>query len=321
MRVLHISRGLCPRITKLAYVQQKRGMHTYWGGLTNPSFQRTFPFRQMFIGDDMRFGGVSQIIRKQAGKVDLFHVHTHIMDTAILDDVIRLAKKPVIWDCHDDPIYYKSDAPKLTPTECFEGTVYRTYCPKDWFQAPQVPQYTAIIATGLSDVPGHFRYWLPVFKAFHDLGIRVKCYTPSVITNEYREIAEMREAIDLRYLLEEMSWSAFGICGAPVPSKNIDEAYPNKLFEYVAAGIPVLCFGKNLAMSQVIETHELGVCIDSVDDIPMAMERIQNENMRKNVLLNRHRFTMDSQEPIVRQFYEGVIFDKLRKHAPETIIQ
>ncbi len=307
MRICHVSRGACPRILKLAYVQKKAGHEIHWVGYTPPSYQTTLPFKYFHQAQEIRFGGIGKTIGELNDKVDIFHVHTHLFDTEILDHVRAAAKKKVVWDRHDNAAY-QSDAPMLCPTEAFGGTVYKTYVPRDWWPRAKDPEYDMVIATGLSSVESHFRYWLPVFKTFKEAGIRIRCYTNSIIPDHYSEYAEMNGPIDVVDLLQEMSKARFGLCGTLNKGPIIDDAHPNKLYEYIAAGIPVVCLGKDMAMSKVVEFYKLGAVIEKAEDIVSALEYIETNGIRENVVENRARFIMDSQEPIVMNFYKKVLY-------------
>lgn len=307
MRICHVSRGACPRIVKLAHVQQAKGHKTHWIGYTPPSYQTTLPFDSIQIIDDGRFGGIKECIDAMNGQVDVFHVHTHLYDTFIAEYVRSYAQKKVVWDCHDKGAI-EMPLPKLTPTEAFGGTTYKTYIPKAWFATPKDPKFSLVIATGLSEIDGHFRNWLDTFKKLQGYGLRVRCFTNSAITKEYQEAAEVLPPIDVVDLISEMSYSLAGLCGSPHKAPIMEDAQPNKLYEYVAAGIPSICFGRDTAMAKVIETYQLGAVINKPEDIFDALEFIEREHIRDNVLEQRHRFNMESQERIVADFYERVMY-------------
>lgn len=310
--VCHVSRNLCPRMVKLAYVQQNAGLKTHWIGEVAPTFQKTIPFSTIAVADEIRFGGFQNVLRNIETHVDLFHVHTHLRDSHILEQIVSHAKKPFVVDCHDDTQMAESSwlTHRLGPTRHLageNGVVYHSYCPADWFQPPWTPKHDFIIATGLSDKPGHFRYWLDVFTTMHKYANKVVCYTPSLITDEYAKIADMHGPIDIQDLIIEMAQSCFGLCGSPHPDANMINADPNKLYEYIAAAIPVICLGKKHDMVQTINRNRIGVAIDSIEEIADAVRYIHTSGIHENVIKVRDRFTMESQEPLVREFYNSVL--------------
>ena len=301
-RVCHVSRGLCPRMVKLAYVQKKKGMHLSWIGRNPPRFENTIPFEQIEIGDQLRFGGLKRLVDALNGSVDLFHVHTHLMDSSILDEVIENTVKPVVWDKHDEPeIVPRSDAKWI-----LDWNSYRSYCPLDWFASAR-PGSGAFIATGLSDVPGHFRYWVETFRELGDTGHKVTLATASKIVKAYSDVATILEPMDIRDLIELASGFDVGICGSPHPNQNMLAAKPNKLFEYIAAGIPVICFGRMHEMVKIIEEYGLGVAISEPREFPKALEYIQERGIRDNVVRFRQEFTMEAEEVIVDRTYQQAL--------------
>lgn len=315
MKICHVSRGLCPRMVKLAYCQQQAGDDTYWIGQNPPTFQKTTPFDEMIEIDAIRFGLMKKAVDKMNEECDLFHVHTHMRDNFILEEVLKYAKKPYVWDCHDKP-----DFPLPNPTENImapnqelagdNGLVYNTYCPKGWFTEPHNPTFDLVIATGLSNVAGHYRDWLRTFKTVKEMGYDLFCFTASNLykDDEYCQVASIREAIDIRELIVDgMSFARAGLCGSPHPDENMLSAWPNKLFEYLAAGIPVICLGSQHAMANFIKAYGIGAVIDSIEDLPGAFQYIKAFECRKRVLEVRHQFTMESQLEQINRFYEKVL--------------
>lgn len=291
---------------KLAYCQQAYGDSVNWIGEHEPVFQ-TVNFRQIEYDVGPRFGDLIPAIEKMHPHTDLYHVHTHLTDRDVLEQVLKYAKKPVIWDCHDRPQWIMSNAPqdRLAPVDELKGingTVYRTYCPKDWFSIPKRGNGKIVISTGLADRP-HFRYWLPAFQEMRKAGADVTCYTQSQVSKDYQEAATMKHPLPCRELVQQVSEYSAGLCGSPYPDQNMLSAYPNKLFEYIAAGIPVICVGREHAMAKFIEDNKIGVAIGDPASIMVALDMIEHDNLRANVIAIRDKFSMDTQVDKVTQFY------------------
>lgn len=98
----------------------------------------------------------------------------------------------------------------------------------------------------------------------------------------------------------------------PVP--NHINAQPNKIFEYMAAGIPVIASNFPL-WSKIIDEHQCGLCIDPMDPkaIAEAIQQINDnpskartmgENGRKAVL---SQFNWGNEEKKLFSFYENIL--------------
>lgn len=96
-----------------------------------------------------------------------------------------------------------------------------------------------------------------------------------------------------------------------LPTPNHLNSYPIKMFEYMAAGIPVIASNFKL-WSEIIEEIRCGLCVDpnNVDEISKAIKyimdnpeeaRTMGENGRKAVL---DKYNWCTQEEILLQLYE-----------------
>lgn len=309
MKICHISRALCSRMVKLAYAQQHAGHQTYWVGENLITYQKTIPFLGCFIGQGLRFGGIEGHIRNFNKIVDIFHVHTHIKDTHLLD-IEQTATKPWVWDCHDLPEYPATFYPDFSPTESLGGEVYRTYCPEDWFATPKVPNNNIAIATGLSNIPGNFRYWFDVFKDITKQHLLI-CFSESDVftVSAYNQLGYnfWKMNVDIRAMIEQISHCKAGLCGSPYPDKNMLSAFPNKLFEYMAAGIPAICFGRKHEMAAWIEDNGVGTSIDDVSELSKALKYLEDNHCRQRVWEIRSQLTMESQLPRVMGVYDKIL--------------
>lgn len=265
--VCHVSQALCPRIIKLATVF---GNHK-WIGAQELSFQDPSCFTEYAIGRELRFGGISDALEKI--ECDIYQVHTHGKDEGLVPQVMGRGK-PVIWDVHDyyGEGTYKPDmifaAAPAIGRQVSADLVYFTLCPEK-FKAWEKFEVDVVICTGLSNIPNTFRYWADVFGAIVDAGYSLRVFSSSVRTEPYRNF-DIRGPLPVAELIGELAKGRVGLAGSPFPDWNMLGAYPNKLFEYGAAGIPVVWWGSKHEIVPWLRMFKQGVC-DDIEGFKIAI--------------------------------------------------
>jgi glycosyltransferase involved in cell wall biosynthesis len=116
--------------------------------------------------------------------------------------------------------------------------------------------------------------------------------------------AFMIPPVEYPFLLRELTRFRWGLAGGPVRHTQWDTAMPNKLFEYLAAGIPVIAFNA-MEVEEFVKEHGVGVVLEDFRDIP----RIYNDSDRykKVVMEKRWQFTMENQVDKIIQMYNKLL--------------
>jgi glycosyltransferase involved in cell wall biosynthesis len=111
-------------------------------------------------------------------------------------------------------------------------------------------------------------------------------------------------------LLEFTSSADYGVAFLEDISLSDRYCLPNKLFEYIAAGLPVI--GSGLPeLKKFIDENQVGVAASS-NDIEgfigafKEILRVDNVEFRKNILIARQRFNWSSQEEILFYLYKNL---------------
>ncbi|MCP4249140.1 MAG: glycosyltransferase family 4 protein, partial [bacterium] len=80
----------------------------------------------------------------------------------------------------------------------------------------------------------------------------------------------------------------------------------NKLFEYIACGLPVLSF-PHRALSRFLKDHDLGLVIEMIPGIAQRLRGAAAERARNTVRRRHHDFTMEANLPRVLEIYEQLL--------------
>lgn len=105
-------------------------------------------------------------------------------------------------------------------------------------------------------------------------------------------------------LMKEIGAFDWGFVGTDCDSPQSQSAMANKMFEYVAAGIPVIVMNSK-EMGAWVEKHEVGVHIKSTAEIPGIYSL--HKEFRPVVQEKQNQFTMESQVISIMEFYWKVL--------------
>ena len=199
--------------------------------------------------------------------------------------------------------------------------VYANYIPERFIPKtlPRVDRNIAdrpirIVYEGfVSNNSGHYDL-RTIFSRLAAEGIEVHIY-PSRGNLDYQTLADKvpnivyHQSLSPEELYQEITRYDFGWAGFndTLNRVHLDTALPNKLFEYIACGLPVISF-PHKAIRRFLETHRVGLVIESLSGLD---ERLRNQEMvavRANVRRLRWDFTVEGNlgciVNIYRQLYE-----------------
>jgi len=136
-------------------------------------------------------------------------------------------------------------------------------------------------------------------------GTRDKAYQRMAEDNEF---IHYHGHLDQRTLLDEITQYDYGWAGFNTNDKNIshlDVALPNKAFEYVACGLPVLAF-PHKTLKRFIERNMVGLIFDDIEEMASKLKEDEMESITNRVLDSRHKFTVEANIGKVIQHYERI---------------
>ena len=115
--------------------------------------------------------------------------------------------------------------------------------------------------------------------------------------------------VDQRILLQEITQYDYGWAGFNANERNeghVDSALPNKIFEYLASGLPILAF-PHKTIKGFVEEHEVGLVFNDLDDMVNQLKnRETSTRLRENAIAARHGFTVERNINKVADLYRNV---------------
>jgi len=136
-------------------------------------------------------------------------------------------------------------------------------------------------------------------------GTRDKAYQRMAEDNEF---IHYHGHLDQRTLLDRITQYDYGWAGFNTNDKNIshlDVVLPNKAFEYVACGLPILAF-PHKTLKRFIERNMVGLVFDDIDEMASKLKEDEMESITNRVLDSRHKFTVEANIGKVIQHYERI---------------
>ena len=163
----------------------------------------------------------------------------------------------------------------------------------------------------LSTNGGHYDL-REIFRELVATGASLDVY-PSRDVPEYGELAARvrgltyHETVDPATLLHRLPLYDFGWAGFNdgLNAAHIDTALPNKLFEYLAAGLPVLALGHK-AIARFLKKRRLGIALDAPSALAEALAQNDMEELRRRVSAAREAFTVEANATQIAQLYRAL---------------
>ncbi len=160
-----------------------------------------------------------------------------------------------------------------------------------------------------SRVSWGFRYcnYEKLAKKCNDIGIDFHIYggrNDKEFLSIYGDKACVHEPYVFDKLIKNIARHDWGLVGNIMPTSEWDIAMPNKLFEYVASGVPIVSINAD-ACSKYIEKHGIGIKVDSIEEL--AARWGEHEEIRKNLLKNRVKFSMEENIHGLTDLYTKIV--------------
>lgn len=197
--------------------------------------------------------------------------------------------------------------------------VLPSYVPDFFYQyeSPKKQWHGGLVYEGRVDLPSQvekdagFKYcdYLELAKELKWKGIDFHLYsgrplTDTAFTDAYKDFALIHEPKSVKNLLPNIARHDWGLIGNINKTQEWNVALPNKLFEYIAASIPIVVM--NAAhVAEIVKKYDIGIVVDSVDEL--AERWPEHREKRANLIKVRKQFLMNNHIHKLEDFYKSCL--------------
>ncbi len=150
--------------------------------------------------------------------------------------------------------------------------------------------------------------YLNLAKGLYDAHIPFHIHSPKLnnkeIGDEYKDICFIEKCLPYRSLLKQLGVYDWGLVGNIDKYKEWRLAAPNKLFEYLAAGLPVIAMNADWCEDFVVK-HGVGISVKSVKEIKNRWD--ERKECQRNVFIKRRQFTMEKNLEGLENLYKRIL--------------
>jgi hypothetical protein len=163
----------------------------------------------------------------------------------------------------------------------------------------------------LSTNGGHYDL-RAIFRKIVGQGVSLDVY-PSRSVPEYNELAaehaglKVHPTLSPRRLLAALPGYDFGWAGfnTDLNRAHLDTCLPNKAYEYLGCGLPVLTLGHR-ALSRLVGEGSLGLSLATLDDLVGQLAALDLVEVRRRVASARLELTVEANIHRLSELYEAV---------------
>lgn len=188
--------------------------------------------------------------------------------------------------------------------------------PKTWFQYNCGEWMGGLVYEGRVDLKSQtngprthgFRYcdYEDVALQAHEVGIDLHLYTVSSSPEFkaiYENISLLHEGRPMPKLLKSLTRHDWGLVGNLFKTPEWDVAFPNKLFDYMAACVPVVAINAP-ECGKFIKSHGIGIEVKNLFEL--AERWNEHRQCRNNLIKKRLSLSMENHMDALERLYERV---------------
>lgn len=191
-----------------------------------------------------------------------------------------------------------------------------SYVPKRFYQYDYKDWHGGLVYEGKVNLPSEskgyssgFRYcdYTDACKATSEIGMDFHLYAGRAdepFRKHYSfERTFVHEPLNYEVLMERIGRHDWGLVGNTTKTREWDVAMPNKLFEYIATGVPVVAMNAKNS-SSFIEATGMGISVSGPEEL--AERWGEHRETRKKLFKERQAWSMNSHIHKLEDFYRAV---------------
>ena len=140
-----------------------------------------------------------------------------------------------------------------------------------------------------------------------EIGMDFHIYTPrsnEKVRGEYEDISYLHQPLKLDKLIKQLGSHDWGLVGNIDYHEEWKHALPNKLFEYMAACVPIVSINAS-ACSNFILDHGIGIQVDSLEELASRWK--EHRECRSRLIKMRALFAMERYIENLLELYYRVL--------------
>lgn len=334
MRIGMVSHHHCIRVFKESSALIKRGYKVDAFAIGNNFGWDKYHAFHVYATPDQ----LAKSVRSSAA--DIFHVHNE-PDWIVALTKENAGGRPVVYDIHDleslrwqrepdeyeqaafeaaDAIVHVSQACKAAAVKHHgdekPSIILHSYVNEEFYGFLKYVSWSSLVYEGgltsepIKTLQGELNYrsYQDVIKAFIEQSFGAYLFgagpkRPGDIV--YEELgAFVTRDVWYPAMMQGLRAFGFGLVGAPEPNKLMNAAMPNKLFEYIAAGVVPVCYNAESA-AQFCEEHGVGIRLESLENIGAQLNA--GPEVRQQLLQVRDQFTMEAHIHKLEALYQQLL--------------
>lgn len=146
-----------------------------------------------------------------------------------------------------------------------------------------------------------------VAKATGDIGMDFHLYSGRAekeFLEIYQDISVVHPGYGYRDLLRQISRHDWGLVGNTINSPQWQQTTPNKLFDYLAAGVPSVCINAG-ASSDIVSQYGFGITVNSIEEL--RDEWAYHRECRNTLWKVRQQLSMEANIHTLLDLYKAVL--------------